>query len=98
MSVYDSWRAKGWTKACNTFWGSHGCDGDLGHDGDHECGTRDPEGVCSQFRRTIGPETRDGDFPGAVRFCNVGWDEALDQYDPAQNEWDEWHYTWTGFN
>lgn len=33
---------------CNTFWGSHGCDREAGHDGPHICGFESTDGLCSQ--------------------------------------------------
>lgn len=31
---------------CSACWGSHGCDLPDDHEGDHICGSRDPDGVC----------------------------------------------------
>lgn len=33
---------------CDVYWGSHGCDLERGHAGDHRCGVGDPEGECSR--------------------------------------------------
>lgn len=35
---------------CNWFWGSHGCDLDVGHEGTHLCGA--PEDPCSKHDGT----------------------------------------------
>jgi hypothetical protein len=34
---------------CNTFWGSHGCSLDPGHDDPHVCGARASWGPCSIY-------------------------------------------------
>lgn len=34
---------------CDYRWKSHGCDLIPGHDGPHQCGTNDPDGLCSQY-------------------------------------------------
>lgn len=46
---------------CNTFWGSHGCDLPYGHDGPCICGSRDPDGLCTQYEPGVG-----------VRFYHLG--------------------------
>lgn len=33
---------------CGTYWGSHGCDLAAGHEGNHLCGSTDPDGLCSE--------------------------------------------------
>jgi hypothetical protein len=45
--------------SCDWFWGSHGCDMPGGHDGTiHTCGSRDPDGPCSQYDTTAPPDKR----------------------------------------
>lgn len=67
---------------CNLFWGSHGCDLPEGHEGDHTCGSRDPEGICSQFR-FVHPDS----MKGEVRFYYLT--------DPRT--WGEWKPDWTAY-
>jgi len=64
------------TMSCDTFWGSHGCDLESGHEGVHVCGSRDPEGVCSQMRKT------DEVGHGEVRFRYYGTDRKWGEWTP----------------
>lgn len=59
---------------CNFFWGSHGCDLDLGDHRLHRCGADDPDGPCCEYDEDA-PEYR------RVRFYVYG---------DAEGEWDEW--------
>lgn len=81
------------SKGCRIFWGSHGCDLPLNHDGTHVCHL-DMEGFsypeCSQFEFT-GPTPTDeeADQPGRVRY-DYADDGAISP------SWGRWHET-TGF-
>jgi hypothetical protein len=48
---------------CDTYWGSHGCDLSLGHEGLHICGD------CSEFEFLVPPGLEDFDTgQGRVRY------------------------------
>lgn len=63
---------------CNWFWGSHGCDHDLGHDGNHMCG--DADDPCSEY---------DGEHVRFALFCE---DEHGEMAHDGWSNWSDMPY------
>jgi hypothetical protein len=43
---------------CNYFWGSHGCDRRRDDHTLHQCGLRDPDGLCCEYDEARPPSAR----------------------------------------
>lgn len=68
---------------CNLYWGSHGCDLPPGHEGVHQCGEPDHEGICSQFEVTKEDPSDRINIEGRVRYRYVGVANG-------DEEWSKW--------
>lgn len=69
---------------CDFYWGSHGCDYKIGHEGVHRCGADDPEGICCEHNE----QTSEWRFAWPLDDAPVPED---------QHEWSEWKVGTPGF-
>lgn len=70
-------------ESCDFFWGGHGCDLELGHEGVHHCGGQGID-ACSEYCEVSGR-------------CRYMLADVFEDGTVANHEWGEWHDHARGF-